>query len=83
MVMANVAEIKRNAPEGSIINKMSEAKIQELLDKEIKYDKAAQRAKDIGTRLRIKNTLILMKARKAGIVVTEEEVKVEMKRRGI
>lgn len=81
--MASPEEIKRNAPEGSIIHKMSVEKIQELLEKEKKYDIATKRARDIGTKLRIKNTLILLKARKAGIVVSEEEVKVEMKRRGI
>ena len=81
--MANAQEIKRNAPEGSILNKMSEAKIQELLDKEEKYDKAAKRAKDIGTRLRIKTSLLVAKAHKAGITVSKEEVDREMKLRGL
>ena len=81
--MANPAEIKRNAPAGSIINQMSEAKIQELLDKEAKYDRAAQRAKDIGTRLRIKTAILIAKARKAGITVSTEEVDHEMKLRGL
>lgn len=81
--MSDAAEIKRNAPVGSIINKMSEAKIQELLEKEKKYDKAAKRAKDIGTRLRIKTSLLIAKARKAGIVVSQEEVDKEMKLRGL
>jgi hypothetical protein len=81
--MVNPAEIKRNAPEGSIISKLSESKIQELLEKEEKYDKAAQRAKGIGTRLRIKSSLLIAKARKAGITVTKEEVDREMKLRGL
>jgi len=37
--MANAEEIKRNAPAGSIISKLSAERIQELLDKEAAADK--------------------------------------------
>lgn len=82
-IQTSAADLKRNAPVGSAISKMSEERIQELLDKEVQHDKAAKRAKDIATRLRIKSSLLVAKAHKAGITVTKEEVDQEMKRRGL
>jgi hypothetical protein len=81
--MANATEIKNNAPAGSMLAKLSTERIQEMLDKEEKYDRATQRAKEIGTRLRIKSALLIAKARKAGLVVSAAEVDAEMKRRNL
>ena len=75
--------IKENAPKGSVIEKMSLEAIETLIHKAAQQDKAAARAKDIGLRLRIKNSLLVAKAHKAGITVTKEEVEKEIKNRSL
>ena len=79
--MMDAAELKANAPKGSVIEKMSIEAIETLIYKAAQQDKAAKRAREIGLRLRIKNSLLVAKARKAGITVTKEEVEKEIKRR--
>ena len=79
----DAATIKSQAPKGSVIEKMSIEQIETLIHKAAQQDKAAKRAKDTGTRLRIKTSLLIAKARKAGITVSKEEVEREMKARGL
>jgi len=81
--MANAEEIKRNAPAGSIISKLSAERIQELLDKEAAADKRNENTRMIATRQRIKASLMIAKAHKAGITVTKAEVEAEIKARGL
>ena len=71
------------APKGSVINKMTEQQVEELLHKATQADKQAERTKLYGARKRVHDSLLIVKAKKAGITVSKEEVEREMKVRGL
>lgn len=80
--MSTASELKKNAPVGSVISKMSEEEIEKVLQKAAKQDAQAEKVAVWGARKRITDSLYILKAKKAGIQVSKEEVEREMKVRG-
>lgn len=71
--MADLENVKKQFP------KLTDAQIINLLNKQVKSD---ERTKYYGLRKRISDRLYILKAKKAGIKVSKEEVDREMKVRG-
>ena len=79
--MAN--EIIANAPKNSVLAGLSEEKLAKLVKAAEKMERDAAKRSEYNTRRRIHLTLLTLKAKKAGITVTNAEVDAEIKRRGL
>ena len=79
--MAN--EIIASAPKNSVLAGLSEEKLAKLVKAAEKMERDAAKRSEYNTRRRIHLTLLTLKAKKAGITVTNAEVDAEIKRRGL